>query len=104
MSFETFEVLVKEWATERKILPRGDAARQLMKAQAEMGELFDAELKGNFAGCSDGVGDVLVCLINYCELKGLKIVDCLAMSYSEIKDRTGKTNSSGVFVKDEKLP
>ena len=68
-----------------------------------MGELADAEIKGDgpAAAAADAVGDVLVCLINYCTLYGLGITDCLAGAWDEIKDRKGRMVPGGAFVKDE---
>jgi hypothetical protein len=39
-------------------------------------------------------------LILAAEMAGLRIEDCLAAAYDEIKDRTG-TMTGGVFVKDK---
>ena len=47
----------------------------------------------------DGLGDVFVTIILAAEMAGLRIEDCLAAAYDEIKGRTG-TMSGGVFVKD----
>jgi len=52
-------------------------------------------------GIKDGVGDVAVCIINYCTLKGINFVDCLAGAYDEIKDRRGTLLPDGTFVKDK---
>jgi NTP pyrophosphatase (non-canonical NTP hydrolase) len=73
-----------------------------MKAGSEMGELFDAELKNDLPMIKDGVGDVLVCLINYCALKDINMVDCLKDAYNEIKDRKGTLMPDGTFVKESK--
>lgn len=98
--FEELEELVIDWATDRKIIANSTSTTQLMKAVSEMGELADAEIKNHLPGISDGVGDVLVCLINFCAIRGLKLVDCLELAYDEIKDRKGTLLSSGVFVKE----
>ena len=68
---------------------------------SEAGELADAEIKGNEAEAMDAVGDVLVCLINYCALKGYDPVNCLRVAYEQIKDRKGMLMPNGTFVKDE---
>jgi hypothetical protein len=91
---------VVAWAKARQIIPNAKPHVQLMKAGSEMGELFDAEIKGDEAGIIDGTGDVLVCLIIYAHLRGLTIEQCLAAAYDEIKDRTGTLLPNGVFVKD----
>ena len=94
------EINVIRWAEARKIIPRATSSSQLMKAVTEMGELVDAELKDNMPEIKDAVGDVMVCLINYCALKDISLVKCLEGAYNEIKDRKGTLMPNGVFVKD----
>lgn len=100
-TFEYLEKLVVEWASARKIIPNATPVAQLLKAVSEMGELADGENKGNIAEIKDAVGDVLVCLINYCALRQISIVECLSGAYDEIKDRKGTLLPNGVFVKEE---
>jgi hypothetical protein len=100
MSFEELQSNVIRWAMDRKIIPNGTPAGQLMKAVSEMGELCDAEGKQDQEAIEDAVGDILVCLINYCEILGVDIVDCLAGAYDQIKDRKGTLMPDGTFVKD----
>jgi NTP pyrophosphatase (non-canonical NTP hydrolase) len=100
MNFEQLQTLVLQWSTDRKIIPNATPVAQLLKAVSEMGELADAENKGNEADIKDAVGDVLVCLINYCALRNISLVGCLEGSYNEIKDRKGTLLENGVFVKE----
>ena len=100
MSYADVEMKVIQWAEARKIIPNAKPHTQLMKAVSEMGELCDAELKGNMPMIKDGIGDVLVCLINYCALKDINLVNCIEEAYAEIKDRKGTTLPNGTFVKD----
>lgn len=100
MSYANVEMKIIQWAEARKIIPNAKPHTQLMKAVSEMGELCDAELKGNLPMIKDGVGDVLVCLINYCALKDINLVDCIEEAYKEIKDRKGTTLPDGTFVKE----
>lgn len=97
--FENLQQLVLEWAEERGILANSPAAAQLLKTVAEVGELADAHNKMDKEAIVDGVGDVLVCLINYCAVQNINPVHCLAVAYDEIKDRKGFLNANGVFVK-----
>ena len=97
--FETYQKLVEEWAEARGILTNGTATAQLLKTVAEVGELADAHNKMDKAAIVDGVGDILVCLINYCAIQNIDPVQCLAVAYDEIKDRKGFLNANGVFVK-----
>ena len=93
------QLAVLEWAFARQIVPNAKPHVQLMKAGAELGELFDAEIKGDRAGIVDGIGDVLVTLIIYAELHGLTLAECLGAAYNEIKDRKGILLPNGLFVK-----
>ena len=99
MSYANIEIKVIQWAEARLIIPNAKPHTQLMKAVSEMGELCDAELKGNMSMVKDGVGDVLVCLINYCALKDINLVSCIEEAYEQIKDRKGTTLPDGTFVK-----
>ena len=98
--YEEVERAVIGWASDRRIIQNGTANSQLLKAFAEMGELADAFNKGDRAGIVDGLGDVLVCLINFAEIERLSLVDCLESAYNEIKDRKGTLMPNGVFVKE----
>lgn len=99
MSFAEVEIKVIQWAEARRIIPNAKPHTQLLKAFSEMGELADAENKGDMSAIKDGVGDVLVCLINYCALRDIDLTECLALAYDEIKDRKGTLLPNGVFVK-----
>lgn len=98
--FVELQQAVIEWAKARQIIPNAKPHVQLMKTGSELGELFDAEIKGDTIGIIDGVGDVLVTLIIYCELHKLSLAGCLNAAYEEIKDRKGTLLENGVFVKD----
>jgi NTP pyrophosphatase (non-canonical NTP hydrolase) len=100
MSFADLQMKVIQWAEARKIIPNSTPQAQLNKALEELAELFKAESQGNLDGVKDGVGDVVVCLINYCALKDIDLVQCLDGSYAEIKDRKGTLMADGTFVKE----
>lgn len=101
MSYAEIEMKVLRWAEERRIVPNATPQSQLNKALSELSELFTAESQQNMDKIKDGVGDVLVCLINYCALKDIDLVSCLGMAYEEIKDRKGTMMPDGTFVKHE---
>lgn len=101
LTFEQLTRNVQEWAAARGIYAHSSARAQLLKAFSEMGELADAEVKGDGLAARDAVGDVLVCLINFCAMSGLDITDCLAGAWDEIRDRKGRMIPGGAFVKDE---
>lgn len=100
MDFETLSALVAVWARERGILQHSTPQAQLLKAVSELGELCDAEIKDNQLDRADAVGDVLVCLINYCAMRNLDLTTCLADAYAVIKDRKGRMVPGGAFVKE----
>lgn len=99
-SYREVEMQVLRWAEDRRIIPNAKPASQLLKAVSEMGELADAEGKGDLAAIQDAVGDVLVCLINYCALRDIDMVRCLEGAYDQIKDRRGTLRPDGTFVKE----
>ena len=99
-SYREVETEIIRWAEARRIIPNATPASQLLKAVSEMGELCDAEGKRDLGKIKDGVGDVLVCLINYCALHDIDMVECLVGAYEEIKDRRGTLMPDGTFVKE----
>lgn len=101
LTFERLNMAVIRWAKDRHIIQNSTKETQLFKAFSEMGELADATIKGDLKATKDAVGDVLVCLINYCEISGIDIVNCLEIAYDEIKDRKGTLLPNGCFVKEE---
>lgn len=100
MSYAEYEMKVLQWAEARKIVPNATPQAQLNKCLEELAELFKAESQKNMDGIKDGLGDVLVCLINYCALKDIDMVSCLKLAYEEIKDRKGTLMPDGTFVKE----
>jgi NTP pyrophosphatase (non-canonical NTP hydrolase) len=100
MSYADVEMQIIQWAEARRIIPNSSPETQLLKAMSELGELADATIKRDPEGIVDGVGDVMVCLINYCALQDINLVSCIKMAYQEIKDRKGTLMPNGVFVKE----
>lgn len=101
MIYRDLELKVIRWAEDRKIIPNAKPYSQLLKAFSEMGELADAEGKGDLEAIKDAVGDVVVCLINYCALKDIDLVNCLDGAFEQIKDRKGTLLPNGIFVKEK---
>ena len=99
--FEYLSHLVENWAGSRGIYDHSTPQAQLLKAFSEMGELADAIIKNDLNGELDAVGDVMVCLINYCALRNLNLTWCLNHAWEQIKDRKGRMVPGGAFVKDE---
>ena len=99
-TYASIELDIIRWAEARKIIPNSTPAMQLLKAISEFGELADATIKNDRLGIIDGVGDVMVCLVNYCALQNINLVDCMQVAYDQIKNRKGTLLPNGVFVKE----
>jgi len=100
MSYAAIEMKIIQWAEARKIIPNSTPEVQLLKAISEIGELADATIKNDQEAIVDSVGDVMVCLVNYCALQDLNLVDCMEVAYDQIKNRRGTLLPNGVFKKD----
>lgn len=99
MSFAEVEMDVIRWSEARGIIQNSDSKTQLLKALSEMGELADAITKRDRDGIIDGIGDVLVCLVNVAAIEDVDLTACLKAAFEEIKDRRGYLNKEGVFIK-----
>ena len=99
-SYAHIEMLIIQWSEARKIIPNSNPESQLLKAVSEMGELADATIKHDKEAVIDAVGDVLVCLINYCVLQDINLVNCMEVAYDQIKNRKGILLPNGVFQKE----
>lgn len=99
MSYANVEIKIIQWAEARKIIPNSNPETQLLKAMSELGELADATIKKDRDAIVDAVGDVMVCLVNYCALQDLNLVDCMEVAYDQIKNRKGTLLPNGLFVK-----
>ena len=100
MSYAEIEMKIIQWSEARKIIPNSTPETQLLKAMSELGELADATIKKDQEGIVDGVGDVMVCLVNYCALQDINLVDCMQVAYDTIKNRRGTLLANGLFVKE----
>ena len=100
MAYDAVEMKIIQWSEKRKIIPNSTPSTQLLKCMSELGELADATIKNDHDGIIDGVGDVMVCLVNYCALQDINLVTCMESAFNEIKDRKGTLLPSGVFVKE----
>ena len=104
MSWNQIEMDVIRWSEERGIIPNSTSVAQYRKAQEEMHELHTALINRNRADIIDGLGDVLVCLINVAALENVDLTHCLLTAYNEIKNRKGYLNAGGIFVKQPQSP
>ena len=100
MSYAAIEMKIIQWSEDRKIIPNSTPEVQLLKAMSEMGELADATIKKDQEAIVDSVGDVMVCLINYCALQDINLVECMEIAYDQIKNRRGILLPNGVFQKE----
>ena len=100
MNYADVEMKIIQWSEDRKIIPNSTPETQLLKMVSELGELADATITNDHDKIFDGVGDVMVCLVNYCALQDINLVSCMQEAYFEIKDRKGTLMPNGVFVKE----
>jgi NTP pyrophosphatase (non-canonical NTP hydrolase) len=100
MSYANVEMKIIQWSEARKIIPNSTPEVQLLKAMSEMGELADATIKNDEDAIVDSVGDIMVCLINYCVLQNINLVQCMEIAYDQIKNRKGTLLTNGVFQRD----
>ena len=99
-TYREVENQILEWAAARLITPNARPHTQLLKLVSEVGEMCDAEAKDNDLDREDAVGDVMVCLINYCALRQIDVVACIELAYEQIKDRKGYVTPDGTFAKE----
>ena len=90
---------INKWFKDRN-LHEGDGRGQLEKLREEVGELIDAYDAGDESEMRDAVGDIFVVLVGFCLQRGYTMVECVAQAYDEIKNRKGKVNEQGIFVKE----
>ena len=100
MSWNMTEMDVIRWSEARGIIQNSTSEAQLRKAYEEMDELREAITTRDKDGIIDGLGDVLVCLINVAAIEDVNLTHCLESAYQEIKDRKGYMNSEGLFIKE----
>ncbi len=98
-TFKALEMLIVQWAEARGIIQNAAPNAAILKMVSEVGELCDAEGKKDIAEIKDAVGDIAVCLINYCAIRDIDFTECLGLAYEQIKDRKGTLMPDGTFVK-----
>ena len=99
MVLYTYIKLIKKWAEKRGLLDNGIPLSQALKTKEEAEELVEAIKKGNPNEIKDAIGDVFVTLVVLCSILKLKLEDCVAFAYNQIKDRKGKI-INGQFVRE----
>ena len=113
MNFEVISEKVTDWAKARQIIPNSNPMAQAMKGMEEAAEWFqaataisilpkdDPQYQHWLDKFKDGVGDVLVTIVNSAALANVNVIECFDIAYNEIKDRSGKMNINGIFVKEK---
>lgn len=59
------------WANERNLIKEGNPQRQLIKTHEEIQELLLAIYNNDLDEVKDAIGDIVITLIIFCEMKGL---------------------------------
>lgn len=88
-----------EWADARNLIMGSTPSAQTLKLGSEFGELCDNIAKGRYDRAKDDIGDMLVVLTIISDQIDTSLEECLAIAYSEIKDRKGRM-VDGIFVKE----
>jgi NTP pyrophosphatase (non-canonical NTP hydrolase) len=94
---------VIKWADDKQLLTKEKSLGQMCKVIEEVGETASALVKNNQEALKDGIGDSFVTLIILAKQNGLEPSECLEVAWNEIKNRKGKLNEQGVFVKQSDL-
>lgn len=71
--YNKYQPLVVEWAKEKGILEHSYPYKQLLKTGEEILELLNALEDNNEEEIKDALGDILVTLIIYAEMKGFEL-------------------------------
>ncbi|EEX24861.1 hypothetical protein HMPREF0513_01699 [Limosilactobacillus fermentum 28-3-CHN] len=102
MEYEDLFKKITAWAHDRGI-DQADPRVEFMKMAEELGELSAAYNKEHHAKMVDSIGDLQVALLIFCQLVGVDHKEAIEAAYNQIKDRTGKTTTAGVFIKQSDL-
>ncbi len=102
MTFEQNIARIQEWAQNAGIYEHSYVQAQVLKGVSEMGEVADAVIKYDLTALEDGIGDVIVRLVNVAYMSGIDIEDAFAKVTDEVTARRGRMVAGGAFVKDAK--
>ena len=90
--------LISLWAMKRGIINNSTPLAQFAKLVSEVGELGDNVAKQR--DVTDDIGDCLVVLNTLAIMNDTTLEECLKVAYDDIKDRKGRMNTHGVFIKE----
>lgn len=95
---------IQRWGIDRNITTKGGATglSQIKKLRKELIELEAGLAMKDRHEVIDGIGDMLVVLVQIARLEGLTWDECLAQAWKDIKDRKGQM-CCGIFVKEDDL-
>ena len=100
MTFEQNIARIHEWAQNAGIYEHSTVQSQTLKAVSEICEVADAVIKHDLTALEDGIGDVIVRLVNVAYMSGIDIEDAFAKVTDEVTARKGRMVAGGAFVKD----
>lgn len=104
-SLNLFQQDVESWCS-RQPFANPPPHQPLLGVLEELGELAHAHLKNEqkirgyddpqktLEAKKDAVGDMMVYLVNYCEVNGLRLGDCLEHAWSQVRTRDWTKNSA----------
>ena len=90
--------LISLWSMNRGIINNSTPLAQFAKLVSEIGELGDNIAKQR--DVTDDIGDCLVVLNTLAIMNDTTLEECLKVAYDDIKDRKGRMNTHGVFIKE----
>jgi len=95
MELKEIQAEIVEWREHN--FPGNTAVQQFLGMVEELGEISHAILKGqqgirgysedDTAEIQDGVGDLMIFLINFCDLNGWDTLEILQNTWDEVKQR-----------------
>lgn len=111
---QSYIPLIQQWGRDRGILDNSTPLGQSRKTVEEVRELVEEASALNVLSglpgedttevldrLADAIGDIFVTLVMVAGCAKLDINACVAQAYEEIKNRKGKMNDKGVWVKEE---
>lgn len=118
---QSYIPLIQQWGRDRGILDNSTPLGQSRKTVEEVRELVEEAAilhacdtinqgpyekdedyrKATLDNLADALGDIFVTLVMIAGCAKLDINACVAQAYEEIKNRKGKMNDKGVWVKEE---
>lgn len=113
-NLDIYEIIteVRRWYKDRGLMESSNPLSQCMKVVEEVGELVSEinrvpqdlyihkDLSNN-ENIQDAVGDIIISLMNFCNISDISLTKCANSAYNQIKDRQGES-LNGRFIKEHK--